>query len=226
MQRSAVSRLRVRLECHAGRGLTTRRCWPFVGFWRRLGRASALASLLTIGLTRARTGKTLYDPNQNVWRDIGITGAAMGAGAYGLGEVLGGLAGSAAPGAAEMSVSTTPLGQAGVVSNAPSMAAGGGVGTVAPTVTAASAAAPSLLDRIKGSLTSPDGLASLAGIITSLAAGGAGGGGGASDEQMNALLEQAVRRTERTDPLHQAVTQLAFSRLPVSARNGIQLTGK
>jgi hypothetical protein len=155
---------------------------------------------------------------------IALTGMTAGV-LHGAGAFGGGGGAGAAP---EMSVSTTPLGSAGAVTNAPSMAAGGaaGVGSVAPIVTAAATGGGSVLDRMRQSLTSPDGLASLAGIIGGLATGGMGGGGGASDEQMNQLLEHAVRRTERTDPLHQAVTQLAFSRLPVSARHGINLTGK
>jgi hypothetical protein len=84
-----------------------------------------------------------------------------------------------------------------------------------------------------GNLTSVEGIASLAPLIASLAAGGMGGGnsGGGMD---NAFLQQAYAdakrnnamaetRYRRTDPLHEAVTQLAFNRLPVSSRQGIAL---
>jgi hypothetical protein len=159
----------------------------------------------------------------------GIAGgpAAAASGGSGAGAAsqaaTGGLLPQLAPGAASAALTgVTPglgLGNTGNLNP---------VGSVtANVVDAVSNGGSGIADKIKSALSSPDGLASLAGIIGGLAAGGFGGGGnGASDEQMNALLEQARLRTERTDPLHQAVTQLAFSRLPVSARNGIQLTGK
>lgn len=91
---------------------------------------------------------------------------------------------------------------------------------------AASAAgnAPSLLDKFRQYLTDPKNLVNLASIVPALAAMSKSNGGGSAQEQ--ALLDEALKRTQRVDPLHQAVTQLAFSRLPDSARQGISLTGK
>lgn len=190
-------------------------------------------------------GSLLYDPNQNVWRDIAITGAAMGAGAYALGSMLpagaapsgagasasqaaGGLLPQTAPGAASAALTgVTPglgLGNTGNLN--------GAVGSIGPQVVDALSrgGGGSILDKVKTALSGQDGgagLASLASIIAGLAGGnGTMSGNSATDERLNALLDSAQRRTDRTDPLHQAVTQLAFSRLPVSSRNGISLTGK
>lgn len=44
-------------------------------------------------------GMTLVDPNQNVWRNIAITGGSMAAGGYGLGALLGGAGAATAPAA-------------------------------------------------------------------------------------------------------------------------------
>lgn len=69
-------------------------------------------------------------------------------------------------------------------------------------------------------LLSGKGLASLAPIVAALAARG---GNGASGIDTSALArQQQITETQmrRADPLHQAVTQLAYSRLPVSARQG------
>jgi hypothetical protein len=76
-------------------------------------------------------------------------------------------------------------------------------------------------------LTSPQG-SDLLGTVISALAGRGGIPGGIADGSAFPLsqeLTNAARMTEarirRTDPLHQAVTQLAFNRLPVSAREGI-----
>lgn len=76
------------------------------------------------------------------------------------------------------------------------------------------------------SLTSPKSLAGLAGLITTLATrpGGPGGGGGSPDDvlkqypQLAAMLDMSVNRAQRTDPLHQAITQLAMNRLPTNVQ--------
>lgn len=79
----------------------------------------------------------------------------------------------------------------------------------------------SLVDR----LTNPRNLASLLPLLmaaTNRGGGGNGGAGGAGDfaqmPQLNSLLDMTVNRAQRTDPLHQAVTQLAMSRLPTSVQ--------
>jgi hypothetical protein len=79
-------------------------------------------------------------------------------------------------------------------------------------------------------LTSPQGSDLLGDVISALAGrggipGGMANGGSGSALPLSQELMNAARMTEarvrRTDPLHQAVTQLAFNRLPVSAREGI-----
>lgn len=76
-------------------------------------------------------------------------------------------------------------------------------------------------------LTSTKGIASLASLLPLLmAAKGAGGSGSgtgaatpfANQGQLDSLLNMTVNRAERTDPLHQAVTQLAMSRLPMNVQ--------
>lgn len=78
-----------------------------------------------------------------------------------------------------------------------------------------------ILPKIKNALTDPEKLVGLAGIITALIGGTKGGGGGTSSEsteRLNAITEQ---RMKRVDPLHQAITQLAWGRLPVNSRQNI-----
>ena len=73
-----------------------------------------------------------------------------------------------------------------------------------------------ILDRIKGFLTDPSNLVGLAGVVGGLSRGG--GGSSPDVQRLNAITEQRMRRV---DPLHQAITQLAWGRLPTSSRNGI-----
>ena len=133
---------------------------------------------------------------------------------------------------------------------ADALAAGGGgaaaLGTLGPSTpaniaaTEAAAAAPAALtggaaagaglgaDILKH-LTSPGGITALASLIPMLAGAGrgqSGGGSTAMPQGLQDMLTMSVQRAQRTDPLHQAVTQLAFSRLPDASRNGISLTGK
>lgn len=82
-------------------------------------------------------------------------------------------------------------------------------------------------------LTSAGGLAKLAGIIPALmsfahgSGGGNGGGNGLSDDFIKQAYADAQRehamqeaRYRRVDPLHEAVTQLAYSRMPTNMQNG------
>lgn len=77
-----------------------------------------------------------------------------------------------------------------------------------------------LLDQLK----SGKGIMSLASLIPMLMAAHGGGnsnGGGdplSQNPQLNSLLDMSVNRAQRTDPLHQAVTQLAMSRLPTNVQ--------
>ena len=76
--------------------------------------------------------------------------------------------------------------------------------------------------RIGKFFKDPENLLKLGGVVTALAAGmrggGSGGGSSADVQRLNAITEQRMRRV---DPLHQAVTQLAWGRLPTSSRQGI-----
>lgn len=72
-------------------------------------------------------------------------------------------------------------------------------------------------------LTSGNGIAGLAGLLTTLAtrpgSGSGGSGGGITDNaQLQRLLDMSTQRAERTDPLHQAITQLAMNRLPTNVQ--------
>lgn len=73
---------------------------------------------------------------------------------------------------------------------------------------------------LKGMVDSPGDIAGLAGVIAALAGGMRGGGGqnSAEAQRLNQITEQRMRRV---DPLHQAVTQLAWGRLPINARQNI-----
>lgn len=78
--------------------------------------------------------------------------------------------------------------------------------------------AASLADSAKDFFTNPKDLAGLAGVIMALAGGSGGSANSEGAERLNRLTEQRMRRV---DPLHQAVTQLAWGRLPISARQGV-----
>lgn len=107
-----------------------------------------------------------------------------------------GATGGAIPGAVDAPSLATLLG------TAPAASGAGGIGKT-----------------LKGLLTDPNNLMGLAGVVAALA----GGRGGSSEsmqnaERMNQITEQRMRRV---DPLHQAITQLAWSRLPINSRQGI-----
>ena len=79
---------------------------------------------------------------------------------------------------------------------------------------------PWLGDKAKSLVTNPSNAMDLAGVITALVGARNGGNGQASADaqRLNAITEQRMRRV---DPLHQAITQLAWGRLPVNSRQGI-----
>ena len=176
-------------------------------------------------------GQTLYDPNQNQFRDAAITGAAMGAGAYGLGS-LGGAAPAAAPSAAGGVLPATIPG-----SYASSLYASGGFGVPGGTASGVAAGLGGLGAAASGGgggggagaasgllsqLTSGQGLAGLAGLLTTLATRPSGSGGSgdpfSTNPQLQHMLDVASQRVDRTDPLHQSITQLAMSRLPTNVQ--------
>lgn len=165
-------------------------------------------------------GQSIYDPNQNVWRDTLLTGGSMAAGGYALGSVLpaaGGGSAAAAPAAA-----AAP----GQLSMDAAMASAAGTGAVPVgglTAAAGAAGSLSIADQLKKALTSPGGVANLTGLIASLAAGsGSGGGENANllnqSPQLQELMQMGTERVKRTDPLHQSITQLAMSRLPTNVQ--------
>jgi hypothetical protein len=99
-----------------------------------------------------------------------------------------------------------------------------GVGTVSPVA----AGGASLGKKLWDAVTSPGGIASLASLVP-VALAATRGSGTSPDAQAD--LDQARRlsaiteaRMRRVDPLHEAVTQLAFGRLPTRSRDGLALT--
>lgn len=132
-------------------------------------------------------------------------GAVAGAGAAGAIPGIGGV------GAGGSGAAAGVAGVEGAINSAQGGAAGGG---------------------LLGWLKNPKNLVNLAPIVASLAAnrGGPGNSGGVDDgflrqayddaQRVNALKETRFRRV---DPLHQAVTQLAFNRMPDSSRQGLNL---
>lgn len=114
---------------------------------------------------------------------------------------------------------------AGDVAGVAGKIGGMGAGGWAPEV--AGGVAGGIGQKLLKSLTSGQGIASLASLIPLLLAirgggGGSNGGAGAGDfaqmPQLNSLLDMSVNRAQRTDPLHQAVTQLAMARLPTNVQ--------
>lgn len=108
----------------------------------------------------------------------------------------------------------------GTVAGAAGAAGGaGGAGGAGAAAGASGGAGRALLDQ----LTSGQGIAGLAGLLTTLAMRPNGGGGGSGDPfstnpQLQHLLDVSSQRVDRTDPLHQSITQLAMSRLPTNVQ--------
>lgn len=109
---------------------------------------------------------------------------------------------------------------------------GGGAGAGGGGAAAAEAALGTVVPGAAGGLTLGTvvkNLIPLAAPLIGLASGGGGeaggGGGGASGTdlltqypQLQELLAISAERSRRTDPLHQAITQLAMGRLPTSVQ--------
>lgn len=128
-------------------------------------------------------------------------------------------------------------GQAGVIpgTGIPTVAGAGGaaagvsapLGSIVPAAagtatgaTAGATAATTGASSILQKLLKPENLVSLAPVIAALASRGSNG----SQQADSAALARQQQITEtqmrRADPLHQAVTQLAYNRMPVSSRQG------
>lgn len=99
---------------------------------------------------------------------------------------------------------------------------GVGAATTAGTIANTTSAATSALQKLRDRLTSPESIAALASLIPAIVASRSGSGGGSSPDvqRINAITEARMRRA---DPLHEVATQLAFSRAPIAARDGISL---
>ena len=138
------------------------------------------------------------------WWVIPATGAGMALGGLGLGAALGGSAAGAATGAIAAPVGTV---------------APGVVNLATPASNAAAAAVPPAasggLSGVIKSLTSAGNLPSLVGLGTSLL-GGLGNGGGSNNAELDRIQQITEARMRRADPLHQAITSLAMSRLPTA----------
>lgn len=159
---------------------------------------------------------------------LGSVAAGGALSAAGLLPGLGGAAASAAPSATTAVPSmpwTIPAGFEASMGAAPlgSVAAGAG-GAAGAAGAGAAGAAKGIGGGLLDQLTSGKSLAGLAGLIASLVAGRGNGVGDATAAfnqqypQLNQLLDMSAQRAQRTDPLHQAVTQLAMSRLPTNVQ--------
>lgn len=177
--------------------------------------------------------------NQDHWySDPRVLGpAAVAGGALGIGLLGGGAAAAGGASAPEFAFSSTPIAAGGTAPWAGPASIGAGGAAAAGGGAAAGAAGKGIGSALAGagknllgSLTSGEGIGSLASLIGALTAG-RGGGNGMSDpsqdflgrayedaRRTNALKEQ---RYTRTDPLHQMVTQLAEDRMPVSSRRNV-----
>ena len=134
--------------------------------------------------------------------------------------------GSAAPlatsgmGAGEVSLASAPLGAMGVptatAASAPLGAAG--VAGAAGGAAAAEGAGRGISGFLKD-LATPENAAALTALIAGLKNGGSSE---QTEEQkrINAITEARMRRS---DPLHQVASNLAFGRLPVNYRQGVEM---
>lgn len=198
-------------------------------------------------VNRSAPGQSLFkerghwDPDRGEWdQDVNMnTIVSMGVGgAMAAPYVAGALAGSGgaqgATGAAGASANSGTLASssipglhAAVPGAVTSQGVSASLGGAMPLASAASRAAngaggageaAGVGGRLRELFTDPDNLAGLAGVIAGLASGNGGQAESEEARRMNAITEQRMRRV---DPLHQAVTQLAWGRLPINARNGI-----
>lgn len=153
----------------------------------------------------------------------GMAAAGVGAGGAGGAAAFDAPAVSSAAGAANLAgIAGTglPLGAfaPGLGAAGPGLVEGGGIGGVTGGANLAGPAATGLA----GFLKDPKNYAGLAGLLATLSTrpGGNGGPGGgdplAQNPDLNALLKMSADRAQRTDPLHQSITQLAMSRLPTN----------
>jgi hypothetical protein len=111
----------------------------------------------------------------------------------------------------------------------PGIATGSGAALGGIVPAAAGAAGSSVGRRLLDQLLSPEGLTTAGTIAATLATRGDWTSDAtrdatrASEEQARRMQALTEARMRRVDPLHEAITQLAFSRLPVSSRQGFSL---
>lgn len=194
---------------------------------RKAGRLStaelrAMGFNVPDGYTFAFGGRSGYGnllDDQQSWFESGWPAIAIGATAGGLGlaGMTGGTAGTAAASgnAAAAPSAGTLMGTGGFdgAIGTPAMSSAGAAGGAAPLggYTAAAGGGASLGKQIADKVLTPQGIASLATAIPSLIANS---GGVEDDPNVKALMEMALKRQQRADPLHESVVNLANAMLP------------
>lgn len=172
-----------------------------------------------------------YDPNADHWySDPRILGPAAVGAATGIGLLTMAPAAAGAAGAGGLLPSAqavpTSVAMNAVPASIASQAASAGIPLGGLTASAGGAGAAaggaaaaeggrSLGRQILDHVLTPQGLATLAGTIGGIATGG-GGGNIEDDPNAKALIEMALRRQQRTDPLHESVVNLANAMLPTA----------
>jgi len=183
------------------------------------------------GYLNPRSGE-LQDPDRGFGRAVlshpEIMVPLVIGGGLGIGALAGPATSSSLPALGNVNAITDSL-AAGHAAGGATAAAGLGnvnaitdrLGGIMPDVADNASDGASLLKK----LLSPDSLATAGTIAASLMSGGDGTNADtrASEEQARKIQAITEARMRRVDPLHEAVTQLAFGRLPVSSRNGINL---
>ena len=169
------------------------------------------------GYLNPKSGE-LQDPDRGFGRAVLSHPEIMIPLVIGSGFGVGALAGPAAG-------SAPALGNVNAITDALAGSAPLGGVTTAAASAGGSAATRGILDQLKDKLLSPDGLLTAGSIAAALASRGDGTNAATRESEEQARRLQAITeaRMRRVDPLHEAVTQLAFNRLPVSSRNGITL---
>lgn len=165
---------------------------------------------------------------------IALAPGALGAlGAFGgAGGAAGGSA-SAAPSAGGLLTNTAAVGPSAFALEPPGLAGAGGLaggggiaggsGVTAGSIASQTASGTSAINAIRKSLTSPEGIAGLAGLVASLATRSGGGGDSNSTDELRRIQGITEARMRRADPLHEVATQLAYQRAPIAAKAGIGL---
>lgn len=163
-----------------------------------------------------------YDQGMNM---SGLGGAILGgaavAGPAVIGPALFGPGAAAAPVGGLSADGTIPFTTApGVHAAALSGSVGpaSGLGAAGGSAAGGAAASGGLAGFLKN-LTGGQNLTSFIGLGTSLAGGL--GGGGSSDDELKNLQAITEARMRRVDPLHQAITNLAMSRLPTNMQRPV-----